>query len=126
VPVAGDYGPPYGRALGHFKNRKRGTWASIQLVESDVVHLVNVKFCSKHYGYAPDDVIKMWRKGDSFLTLNSRVKTRWAKGKTRLSLGKPGRGRKHVGRAKQSQLRGKATFKTGAGKVKGKAKGRKK
>jgi len=124
VPVAGDYGPPYGRALGHFKNRKRSAWASIQLTDSDVVHLVNVKFCSKHYGYAPDEVIKLWRKGDSFLTLNSRVKARWAKGKAKYSLGKPGPGPKHFGRAQKKQLRGTAAVKRGAGKVKIEARGK--
>ncbi len=79
VPVAKVYGPPFGRALGHFKNKKRSEWATIRLADADVVNLVNVKFLSAHYGFTADKIITMRQKGDNFIKLNSRVKVHKAK-----------------------------------------------
>ena len=72
-------GPPYGRALGHFKKKKRGQWGSIRLVDDDIVGLVNLKFISAHHGYSPNQVIKLRVKGDSFLKLHGRAKLGKAK-----------------------------------------------
>ena len=74
VHVDGDYGPPYGRALGHFKKRSRLEWGAIRLVDADVVHLVQLRFLSAHYRCSPGAVIKAHTKGDGFLSLHGKVK----------------------------------------------------
>jgi hypothetical protein len=79
VPVVGVYGPPFGRAYGHFKNRKRSEWGVIRLSDADIVHLANVKFLSKHYRCSPDDVIKAHVKGRGFVKLHGRVKVHGAR-----------------------------------------------
>ena len=74
VPVKRAPGPPYGKAYGHFKNKKKNQWATIRLTDAEVVNFVNLKFISEHYGYSPDDVIKMREKGNSFVAINAEVK----------------------------------------------------
>ena len=74
VPVKRAPGPPYGKAYGHFKKKKKGQWGTIVLTDTEVVNFVNLKFISEHYGYSPDDVIKMREKGNSFIAINAKVK----------------------------------------------------
>lgn len=74
VPVKRAPGPPYGKAYGHFKNKKKNQWGTIKLTDTEVVNFVNLKFISEHYGYSPDDVIKMREKGNSFVAINAEVK----------------------------------------------------
>jgi len=74
VPVKRAPGPPYGKAYGHFKNKKKNQWTTIKLTDTEVVNFVNLKFISEHYGYSPDDVIKMREKGNSFVAINAEVK----------------------------------------------------
>ena len=74
VPVKHTPGPPYGKAYGHFKNKKNNQWGTIKLTDTEVVNFVNLRFISEHYGYSPDDVIKMREKGNSFVAINAAVK----------------------------------------------------
>jgi len=74
VEVAEDVGPPYGRALGHFKHNKRNQWHKIALADHEIVALVNLKFISSHYGYSPASVARMSAKNQSFVNLNHKIK----------------------------------------------------
>jgi hypothetical protein len=69
-----DIGPPYGKALGHFKRHKRHEWGKIMLTDNEIVALVNLKFISTHYGYSPAKVAGMKAKNESFVKLNQKIK----------------------------------------------------
>jgi hypothetical protein len=74
VPLKKDPGPPYGKAWGHFKNRKKTDWKSVRFTDVEVVNFVNLKFMSEHYGYSPDEVVKMRSGGKNFITINAEIK----------------------------------------------------
>lgn len=74
VAFAKDPGPPYGKAWGHYKNRKKDEWKTVRLGDTDIINFVNIKFMSERYGYSPDEVIKMRNKGESFVLVNSKIK----------------------------------------------------
>ncbi len=74
VPIKHTPGPPYGKAYGHFKKKKREQWGTIVLTDTEVVDFVNLRFISEHYGWSADDVIKMREKGRSFVAINAEVK----------------------------------------------------
>ncbi len=67
-------GPPYGKAYGHFKNKPKKGWKTIKLVDTDIVNFVNLRFLSEHYGYSPDEIIRMRSEGASFAKINAKVK----------------------------------------------------
>jgi hypothetical protein len=67
-------GPPYGKAYGYYKNKPRKEWKTIVLSDYDVINLVNLKFISGHYGYPPEEVIKMRSEGKNFVLINDEVK----------------------------------------------------
>ena len=95
VSFAKDLGPPYGKAWGHYKNKKRGEWKSIHLSDADVVNFVNIKFMSERYGYTPDELVKMRDKKQGFVNLNAKVKKHkheeQKKAKLRANSKKPGK-----------------------------------
>ncbi len=74
VPVKHKPGPPYGNAYGHFKNKKKSQWRQIRLKDAEIIDLVNLRFISEHYGYAPEEVMKMREKGKGFVVINHKVK----------------------------------------------------
>ncbi|MCP4686081.1 MAG: hypothetical protein GY867_11650 [bacterium] len=74
VPVKHKPGPPYGKAYGQFKNKKRSHWRQIRLTDLEIVDLVNLRFISEHYGYAPEEVMKMREKGRAFVVINGEIK----------------------------------------------------
>ncbi len=74
VDTKGDYGPPYGKAFGHFKHRSRRQWREIRLGDTDIINLVNLRFMSEHYNCSPEEVIKMREKGKSFTDINKNIK----------------------------------------------------
>ena len=76
APTKKTHGPPYGKAYGYYRNKKRSEWASIQLDDSAIVHLTHVKFLSKHYGLTPDEVIEQQGKGAGLVGLHASVKKR--------------------------------------------------
>jgi hypothetical protein len=73
VPVQGTPGPPYGKAYGHYKNHKKSEWREIRFSDADVVNLVNLKFVSEHYDYAPEDVMKQRGSGKGFATISRDI-----------------------------------------------------
>jgi hypothetical protein len=74
IPVKGNPLPPYGKAYGHYKNKKKSQWGKIVLSDIDIINLVNLCFISEHWGWAPEDVIKMRAKGGNFVSINASVK----------------------------------------------------
>ena len=76
VPVAVVSGPPYGRALGHYKNKHRKQWSTIVLSDADVVNLVELRFLSEHYHVAPERIIELRGKDRDFVAINSEVRGR--------------------------------------------------
>ena len=114
VSFANDPGPPYGKAWGHYKKKKRNDWKKIHLSDGDVVNLVNIKFMSERYGYTPDEIVKMHDKKHGFVNLNGKVKKhkheKQRKAKLQASSKKPGKSAPDKNKSK--------------GKGKGKGKGR--
>lgn len=66
--------PPYGRALGYYKNKPRKEWKKIVLRDDDVINLVNLKFISEYHGYQPEDVIKVREHGRDFVVIDDEFK----------------------------------------------------
>jgi len=91
VPLRVAPGPPYGRAYGYYKKWPRKEWKKVRLGDDDVVNLVNLKFASEHYGYSPEEVIKMRSGGRNFVEINEEIK----RGK-----GQKEKGEKHRGKGK--------------------------
>ncbi len=68
-------GPPYGKAYGYYKKyRPTGDWKKMTLSDVEIVDLVNLRFISEHHRIAPEDVISMRGRGDTFITINSDVR----------------------------------------------------
>ena len=76
VPVAVVSGPPYGRALGHYKKKHRKEWRTIVLTDADVVNLVELRFLSDHYHVAPERIIELRGKDRDFVAINYEVRGR--------------------------------------------------
>ena len=53
VDLAGNPGPPYGKAHGHFKKKNRKQWHTISLSDTEIINFVNLKFMSEHFGCSP-------------------------------------------------------------------------
>ena len=74
VKFNGNPGPPYGKAWGHYKKHKRADWHKVKLVDADIINLVNLKFAVAHYGYTPNDVVKMRAKGGGFVKFHKNAR----------------------------------------------------
>ncbi len=74
VPVKQVYGPPYGHAYGHYKNKHRKDWHKIRLNDHEVVDMVNLRFMSEHYGRPPEEVMRMRSSGKSFAIINDEYR----------------------------------------------------
>jgi len=74
VPVKVVKGPPYGKALGHFKNKPKNKWKEIVFDDIEIVNLVNLRFISEYHGYSADEIIKMRAKGKNFMLINDNIK----------------------------------------------------
>jgi len=99
VPLKTAPGPPYGNAYGHYKKWPRKEWKKVRLGDDDVVNLVNLKFASEHYGYSPEEVIKMRSGGRNFVEINEEIKKE--KGRDRKENTKiKDRGKKQKGKGK--------------------------
>jgi hypothetical protein len=73
VPVAVVSGPPYGRALGHYKKKHRKEWRTIVLTDADVVNLVELRFLSEHYRVAPERIIELRSHNRDFVAIHAEV-----------------------------------------------------
>ncbi|MDO9190155.1 MAG: hypothetical protein Q7U24_09800 [Sulfurimicrobium sp.] len=74
IPVKQVYGPPYGHAYGHYKNKQRKDWHKIRLNDHEVVDMVNLRFMSEHYGRPPEEVMRMRSGGKSFAIINDEYR----------------------------------------------------
>lgn len=101
VPVSGKAGPPYGKALGHFKNKPKKKWKSIVLSDADIVNLINLKFVSEKYGHSPDDIIRLRGQGKSFVAIHDHVKKHKAAKKRQMAAAE------RVKKKQQAKSRGK-------------------
>jgi hypothetical protein len=103
VPVAVVSGPPYGRALGHYKKKHRKEWRTIVLTDADVVNLVELRFLSEHYRVAPERIIELRGRDQNFVAIHAEVHGHGKHAGDRderasreyHSPGKSGRGKKH-------------------------------
>jgi hypothetical protein len=103
VPVTVVSGPPYGRALGHYKKKHRKQWSTIVLSDADVVNLVELRFLSEHHRVAPERIIELRGGNRDFVAIHAHV--RGGKADTHREVhapphhrnpsGKQGRGRGH-------------------------------
>jgi len=73
VPVNNPPGPPYGKAYGHYKNRKKAQWNEIRLSDDEIVNFVNLKFVSGYYDYSPEEVMKYRGSGKSFMGISAEI-----------------------------------------------------
>ena len=83
IPVTVAPGPPYGRALGHYKNKHRKQWSTIVLSDADVVNLVELRFLSEHYKVPPERIIELRGKDRDFVAIHSEVHGRGNAGGSR-------------------------------------------
>jgi hypothetical protein len=74
VPVAVTPGPPYGRALGHYKKKHRKEWKTIVLTDADVVNLVELRFLSEHYHVAPERIIELRGHDRDFVAVHTEIR----------------------------------------------------
>lgn len=75
--------PYYSHAYGLYRKYPRSQWKrKIVLRDADIVHLVNLRYVSERYGYAPSRVIRMRERGDHFVVIDRSV-DREMKGKRR-------------------------------------------
>ena len=74
VPMQEVSGPPYGRAYGHYKNKPKKQWKNIKLDDDEIVNLVNLRFISDRYKYAPDVVARMRSGGKDFVVINEDIR----------------------------------------------------
>lgn len=79
VPMREVYGPPYGNAYGYYKHKPKKQWKSIRLDDDEVVNLVNLRFISERYKYAPDAVARMRSGGKDFVVINEDIRKGGAK-----------------------------------------------
>lgn len=80
VPVKGSiHSGPYAAYYSHFK-AKKSRWKKIRLTDDEVTNAVNLKFASEHYGYAPEDIIKMRNQGKTFVQIHGDLRSQKGRG----------------------------------------------
>ncbi len=62
-------GPPYGKAYGYYKKKPKKEWKQIKLGDNDIINLVNLRFISDYYEFAPENIIKMRESGKNFVNI---------------------------------------------------------
>lgn len=67
------YGPPYGKAWGHYKKKKK---KHIKYTDRDIIALANIKFISEYYREDPKVVIKYKERYPSFVDVHYEVKAK--------------------------------------------------
>jgi hypothetical protein len=76
VPVTVVSGPPYGRALGHYKKKHRKQWNTIVLSDPDIVNLVELRFLTDHYRVPPERIIALRSDDRDFVAIHADVRRR--------------------------------------------------
>jgi hypothetical protein len=72
VPLSVTPGPPYGKAYGHFK-KPRHKWNTIVMSDSDVMHLVHLRFLSEHYHIAPERVVDVRSRHRNVMAVHADI-----------------------------------------------------
>lgn len=68
-------GKAYGSIYRDFNGRKKVTrWNQVRLSDSDIINSVNLRFVSDHYGYSPEEVIRMREAGKDFVSIHGDVR----------------------------------------------------
>jgi hypothetical protein len=100
VPVMVEkVGPPYGKAYGYYKKYGPAKqWKKIKLSDHEVIDLVNLRFMSEHYRFAPEAVMEMRGRGESFVKINeegakAKSHQKGQKGKDKKGEGGQGKGK---------------------------------
>jgi hypothetical protein len=70
VPLTIQPGPPYGKAYGHYKKKKRDQWRSIVLDDDDIVNFVNLRFLSSYHHRPADEVVRLRGGGADFVAIH--------------------------------------------------------
>ncbi len=73
VPVVVAPGPPYGKAYGHYKKKKRHQWNTIVLSDADIVNLVELRFLSDYYRVPPEQIIEVRGRRRDFVAVHAEV-----------------------------------------------------
>ena len=73
VPVEAVPGPPYGKAWGHYKNKRRDQWRTVVLDDDDIVTLVNVRFLADYHHTTPDRIIGLRPSHADFVAIHADV-----------------------------------------------------
>lgn len=60
VETYNDYGPPYGKAYGYYKDKHH------RLSDREILELVNVRFLSEYHRISPDEVIERRQRGTHY------------------------------------------------------------
>lgn len=63
------YGPPYGRAYGHYKKPPK----RIILKDYDIIELSHVKFFSEYYNRDPKIIINLKKKEKDYIRVNEKL-----------------------------------------------------
>jgi hypothetical protein len=63
----------YGTTYGYYMMTPRESWNRIQLTDRDIMNLVNLRFVTDYYGFAPEEVIRMRERNRDFITINNDV-----------------------------------------------------
>ena len=70
VALNSDPGPVYGPVYGYYRRVPQSQWRTMRLDDRDIVNLVNLRFYSEHYGYAPERVAAWRTGGESFVRIH--------------------------------------------------------
>ena len=74
VPLDNDPGPPYGKAYGHFKNKKGKKAKKIHLTDREIIDWANLRFLSEYHHTSPAKIIKSKKSGHNFVTISKNLK----------------------------------------------------
>lgn len=96
VPVGLErIGPPYGNAYGYYRKfGRRGDWKRFSPRDGEVVDLVNLRFLSEYHRLAPDEIIGLRGRGQSFVRIHGDI----GKGKNKPGAADKGKGPKPAGK----------------------------
>lgn len=72
VPLAIEPGPPYGKAYGHYKNKKHDQWRAIVLDDDDIVNFVNLRFLSEYHHRPAEEIVRLRGGGTNFAAIHTQ------------------------------------------------------
>jgi hypothetical protein len=63
----------YGRGFGFYRNHGESDWKGEQLGDDEIVNLVNLRFMTRRYGYAPERIMRMRYYGRDFVSIHYEI-----------------------------------------------------